>query len=37
LSSAPVTHGRAAIAFRFEHGGNNFSNRFFVIDDQYLL
>lgn len=37
LSSAAIAHGRAAIALRFEHGGNDFSNRFLIVDDQNLF
>ena len=37
LGSAAIAYGRAAITFRFEHGGNDFSNRFFIVDDQYLF
>jgi len=37
LGSSAIAYGRAAITFRFEHGGNDFSNRFFIVDDQYLF
>jgi hypothetical protein len=36
LSQATIAYGNALIAERLEESGDDFSNRFFVINDQYL-
>ena len=37
LSSAAIANGGAAIALGFEHGGNDFSNRFFIVNNEDLF
>ena len=37
LRSAAIAYRRTAITLRFKHGGNHFSNRFFVVHDQDLF
>ena len=37
LRNAAVVRHRAAVAFGFEHRRNDFSNRFFVVHDKYVL
>jgi hypothetical protein len=36
LCPTAIAHGHALVTERFEESGNDFSNSFFVVDDQYF-